>query len=263
MVFNPTIAALREHIGQQEKAGHDWPAVSLGTSGLDQALPQNGLATGALYEMVPDQYADFPATLGFGLGVLSRILQQQSGSVLWVQTAHQALAETTLYPIGLTSFGIDPNRIIHVKVPKAQHALWALDEALANNAISTVVGLFGEDEAAYDFTAVRRLSMRAASHGTTAFILLRDPCFSMATAADMRWRIASVPSFPRHRKGQAIACPDVPRWHLHLSKSRSGKPGQWSIEWNHETLSFRMAAPLADRAKIRLSGLEAQQPVAA
>lgn len=263
MVPHPTIAALRDHIGEQEKSVHNWPVVSLGAEELDYALPQNGLTTGALYEMVPDNYADFPATLGFGLGVLSRILQRQDGTVLWAQPAYQALAEIELYPTGLASFGIDPNRIIHVKVPKAQHALWALDEALANNAICAVVGLIGEDEAAYDFTAARRLSMRAARYGTTAFMCLRDPGFSMATAADIRWRVASAPSAPRHRTGQATACPGTPRWHLHLSKSRQGKPGHWNIEWNNETLSFHMAAPLGDRKTVRLSGHKTGQSAAA
>ena len=40
-----------------------------------------------------------------------------------------------------------------------------------------------------------------------------------------------------------------PRWAVELVKSKGGTAGRRRIvEWNHETLSFRLAAALADRA---------------
>lgn len=263
MTFNPTIAALREHIGEQERVDHDWPTVSLGPPELDRSLPEDGLKTGSLYEIVPKTYADFPAALGFGFGILARISRKRNGHILWVQPNYQTFAETRLYPVGLSSFGIDPNRIIHARVPKSQNVLWALDEALANTSVVAAIGLIPEDDRTYDFTASRRLSMRAANHGVTAIIFPREPSFAMASAAVMRWSVKSEASFPMHCKGQSIPEVGVPRWRVNIAKSRHGNTGEWHLEWNHEKLSFRLAAPLADRTPLRISSIETRQSAAA
>jgi len=263
MAFHPTIAELREHIGEQECVDHNWPAVSLGVPELDQSLPEGGLKNGYLYEIVPEIYADFPAALGFALGVLSRISKKRNGHILWVQPNFRTFAETRLYPTGLSDFGIDPNRIIQVNVPKSQNVLWALDEALADTSVVAAIGLIQEDNRAYDFTASRRLSMRAANHGTTAFVFPIEPGFAMASAAEMRWSVKSEASFPVHCRGQSIPSVGVPRWHVRIAKSRHGNIGEWHLEWNHEKLSFRLATSLANRAPIRISGLETGQSAAA
>jgi len=263
MAIHPTIAALREHIGQQELKEHNWPAISLGAAELDQSLPENGLKTGSLYEIIPETYADFPATLGFGFGVLARISKMRSGHILWVQPNYRTFAETKLYPTGLSGFGIDPNRIIHVNVPKSQNVLWALDEALANTSVVAAIGLIPEDDRAYDFTASRRLAMRAASHGATALVFPREPGFAMASAAEMRWSVSAASSSPAHYKDQSVPGIGAPRCDVRLVKSRRGNAGHWCVEWNHETLSFRLAAPLVNRTPVRVSGIGTRQPAAA
>ncbi|MGI9357383.1 MAG: ImuA family protein [Rhizobiaceae bacterium] len=259
MATNPTIAALRDHIGQQEHTGHNWPSVSLGVLGGDRLLPQGELKTGSLYEIVPETYADFPAALGFGFGVLSRISRERSGYILWVQPNYRTFGESRLFPPGLSSFGIDPNRIIHVNVPKPQNVLWALDEALANTSVVAAIGMIPEDDRTYDFTASRRLSMRAARHGATALIFPRGPDFAMTSAAEMRWSVAAGSSVTAHYKGQSMPGMGGPRWQIRIAKSRRGNAGHWCVEWNHEKLSFRLAAPLADRAPLRIAGIETGQ----
>lgn len=263
MKLTSTIEALRERIDCGQKSGQNWPIVSLGDSEMDRGLPVGGLATGALYEMFPDSYADFPATVGFGLGLVSRLLQKRNGALIWVQPDYGPFAETPLYPLGLAAFGIDPDRLIHVTVPKAQNVLWALDEALAQPGVAAAVGLMPEDERCYDFTATRRLGMRATSRGSTAFLFLREPGFAMATAAEMRWSVTCAVSSPVHHIGQKMPYPGRPRWHVRLTKTRGRTAGDWEIEWDHETLSFRLAAPLAGRAPQRISGIGARQSAAA
>ena len=261
---NSSIATLQKQIHQQERTvNNNWPIADFGTPEIDQKLPDNGFATGSLYEVIPNSYADFPAMLGFGMGMLSRILRKCNGHVLWVQPKDPVFEETRLYPMSLSSFGIDPDRVIHVNVSKAQHALWAIDEALAHNGIVAAVGLIPENDRTYDFTASRRLSMRAASQGTTALLFPREPKFAMSSAAEMRWLVATRPSVPRHRRGQAVPGVGTPHWHICIAKSRRGNTGHWYVEWNHETLSFRLATSLVNRTQNRISGIKTGQPAAA
>ncbi len=258
------IAALRARIARKERMGDTpWPTVTLGASMLDDALPGGGLATGALYECLPAESRDFPAALGFGLGMLSRIMRERPGHILWALPSWQTRGRGALYPGGLAGFGIDPAMVIHVGAPKTENVLWVLNEALAARGVTAAVGLLPEDARAYDFTASRRLAMRAARHGATALILAARPQFAMATACEMRWSVAAGPSTPIRRPGQALPGMGAPRWHIRVAKSRHGTAGQWHVEWNHETHSFRLAAPLADRAAQRLSGDDAGQWIAA
>ena len=258
------VAALRARIARKERLGSaDWPVARLGDGGIDGALPGGGLATGALYECLPAEAGDFPATLGFAMGLLSRIVRTRPGHILWALPAWQGRDRGMLYPQGLASFGIDPALVIHVGTPKTQNVLWALDEALETRSVAAAVGLLPAGERAYDFTASRRLAMHAARTGATALVLAAQPHVSMATACEMRWSVAPAPSTPVPRPGQAIAGLGAPRWHLRLMKSRRGGAGQWQVEWDHETLSFRLAAPLAGRAPQRAEGDGAGQWIAA
>lgn len=258
------IAGLRARIARQERAAVPaWPVAGLGPVTLDCALPRGGLATGALYEIMPGGSGHSSAALGFGLGLLARILKARPGHILWALPSWQGFAEGMLHPAGLASFGIDPARLIHVGVPKPQNVLWTLDEALAHKSVTAAVGLLPPSDRAYGFTASRRLSMRAARHGATALILAGKPDIAMATASAMRWSVRAEPSLPARRTGQAIPGLGAPRWHVRLIKSRHGGAGQWHLEWDHETLSFRLAAPLADRAPFGRSGHQPGQWIAA
>ncbi len=264
MTSQAILAELRRKIGEQEKlTGHAWPVAASGAAELDAVLPGGGLATGALHEFLPAAHGDFAAMLGFGLGALARIISCRPGHVVWVLPAWQQRAWGALYPAGLAPFGIDSRLFTCVRTPKTQNMLWALEEALANGAVAAVIGILPENDRGYDFTASRRLAMRAARHGVTAFIFSSQPQFAMATATETRWAIAAEPCRPKAYPGHAMAGLGPPRWRLQLVKSRKGNTGNWTVEWNHETLSFRLAAPLADRAPLRIAGHAARQRAAA
>lgn len=253
------IAALRSEAACRERVdGHDWAAAATGEPALDTVLPQGGLALGVLHECFAQSPADFPATLGFGLSALSRIMQERPGHVLWALNAYQHDSEGMLYPEGLAAFGIDPSRLIHVSVPKTPNILWALEEALSTVAVSAVIGILPPGDKAYDFTASRRLALHAAKYGVTAVLMASRPA-GIATAAEMRWAVSSAPSTPRHRAGYYVPGVGTPRWQVNLVKSRKGTTGRWTLEWNHEALCFRVAAPLADRKTVRVSRIVAGQ----
>jgi protein ImuA len=232
-----------------------WPAAGREQDALDAALPGNGLATGVLHEILPATHADFPAALGFSLGIAARILQKRPGHILWVMPGHQIRAHGSLYPDGLASFGIDPDRLIEIRAPKTREALWAIEETLAHSPVAAVLGVLPDNDRSYDFTASRRLSMRAARQGVTALILPARPELDTASAAHMRWSAAAGASPPAFYTGQPVPGLGTPRWHIRLLKSRKGGSGQWHLEWDHEALCFRLAAPLAGRTPHRASGL--------
>jgi len=223
------------------------PSVSLGAAALDSALPGRGLTLGGLHELLPACPGDFAATVGFSLGLLTRVLQSRPGFVLWVLPGYQAFRHGRIYPVGLATAGFDPNRLIQLSAPKTQNVLWALEEGLENSALAAVVGVLPENDRIYDFTASRRLAMRAAENGVTAFLIRHRPASETATAAETRWSVTAQPSEAQHRPGQAMPGLGPPRWQIDLTKCRKGTPGRWQVQWTYETLSFRLAAPLADR----------------
>lgn len=260
-----TLAALRARIkagGLDEGAA--WPAVGL-DAGADtqEAVLPGGLASGALHELQPATPADIGAATGFALGLASRLLAQRPGPLLWGLPSTRGWREGQLYPVGLAAFGIDPDRVVQVEVKKTADLLWSLEEALDHPSLAVVVGLLPEGDRLYDFTASRRLAMRAARHGATVLLLGAAPVFDMATAASTRWSLAALASRPVPHVGQAVPGLGPPRWQARLVKSRKGLLDAWDLEWNHETLSFRLAAPLADRAPLRRTGTLARRPTAA
>jgi protein ImuA len=236
-----------------------WPIARLDQDAFDAALPDHGLATGVLHEVLPANFADFPAALGFSLGMTARILKNRPGHILWVMPGWQVRSFGALYPDGLAAFGIGPDRLIEVRAPKAHDTLWAIEEALAHPSVAAVLGILPETGHAYDFTASRRFAMRAAKRGVTALVLSVRPELETASAAHMRWSVEAEPGQPVHYTGQPVPGLGTPRWHVRLLKSRRGGSGHWHIEWNHEALSFRLAAPLADRTPDRTSGLIGRQ----
>ena len=266
------LQALRRRIAEQERFAPEVrpkiqaeiqakirPVVPLGAAPLDGALPDHGLEIGALHELLPAGHGDFAATIGFGFGLVTRIIRARPGFVLWIHPSHQAFRQGALYPVGLATIGFDPDRLIQLSAPKTQNVLWALEEGLANSTLAAVIGVLPENDRMYDFTASRRLAMRAAENGVAALLIRNHPTFKTATAAETRWSVAAEPSEAQHRAGQSMPGLGPPRWRIQLTKCKRGTPGRWQVEWDHETLSFRLAAPLADRTPVRALRVTSQE----
>ncbi|SIS54884.1 protein ImuA [Paracoccus saliphilus] len=219
--------------------------LSLGPDRLDAAFADEGISTGALHEIVPAAPNDFAAGIGFGACLLAQIARLRSGFVLWVQPVDRGRRGGAPYPLGLTALGLDPAHLIQIEASKGIDILWALEEGLGHPALSAVIGVLPERDRSYDFTASRRLAMRAAKQGVTALLLRNNAHPAMSTAAETRWSVSALPSASSNRAGAGLG---VPRWRLELTKCKKGTLGHWEVEWHHETLSFRFPAPLADRA---------------
>jgi protein ImuA len=223
-------------------------SIAFGEEDIDNALPDHGLARGAVHELLPESQDDFAATLGFGLGLLTRLMRVCAKPVLWAGPARETFRCGIAYPVGLAAFGFDPARLHYLSVDNAQDVLWAMEEALASASLAAVVGILPAKDKSYDFTSSRRLSLRAAASGVTAFLVRQGSETDKPTAAVTRWSIAARQSAPQWRRGLSMPGLGPPRWRASLMKCKRGRPRSWPVEWDHETFSFRLASPLADRA---------------
>jgi protein ImuA len=223
--------------------------VSLGEADLDAALPEGGLELGVIHEIVPAGAGDVAAALGFSLGLLARIAGNRQGPVLWATTQDPA-RHGTAYPVGLMAAGLDPGRLIQVSTRTARDMFWTLEESLTTSAFAVAFGFLARDGRHYDFTASRRLSLRAAESGGTVILLRIAEDTSGSTAAATRWSVSARPSLPIHFPGHAMPGLGPPRWQVDLMRCKRGRPRGWLVEWDHETLRFHLAAPLADRASV-------------
>ena len=236
-------------LGRRNPAGRAPATVSLGDAALDAALPEGGLELGVVHEVVPAGAGDTAAALGFALGLLARIARVRPGPVLWTAT-HDPGRHGTAYAVGLSAAGLDPGRLIQVGAGSARDLLWTLEESLTTTAFAVAFGLIARDGRHYDFTASRRLSLRAAESGGTAVILRTGDTGSGATAAATRWSVAARPSLPVRYPGHAMPGLGPPRWQVELVRCKRGRPREWLVEWDHETVRFHLAAALADRAPV-------------
>lgn len=239
----PDLAALRARVAAIERGGAgseraaDAAVVTFGAPGVDRALPGGGLARGALHEIAGAQdgapaEAAFAAAGGLAAALAARAAGPR-GTLLW------CARDGGLYAPGLAAFGLEATRLLAVRAPRTEDALWTLEEALRAGVPAAVA------EAAAGPTASRRLQLAARAGGGLC-LLLPPPTGrpARAVAAATRWRVAPLPSVPRPGGG-----PGAARWRLSLARCRGGAPRDWTIEWRHETHRFSVVAALADRAE--------------
>ena len=219
-----------------------------GVAAIDRVLPGGGLARGALHEIlgVGGDEEDGALAAAFAAHILGRL----AGVVLW------CLPRPDLYGPGLAAHGLDPVRVVLVRVSHDTEILWAMEEGLRAPGIAAVVGEVGS----LPMVASRRLQLAAERSGITAFLLRRWRDGGQAArernlpnAATTRWRITALPS----RLLQEEPGVGHPRWRIELLRCRGGEPASWEMPvwempvWEMEvpdaTDHVSLAATLADR----------------
>ncbi len=141
--------------------------------------------------------------------------------VLWIQD-RLSLREAGRPYLGGSPEGL---RILRVAVSRPVDALWAMEEGLGCDGLAAVVGEVWGDPPAVDFTATKRLAMRAEAQGRPAWLIRRAASPDLS-AARRRWRLGPLPSFPHEDDLQA---PGQPRWAAELFRTRTGQPGRWQL----------------------------------
>lgn len=128
--------------------------------------------------------------------------------------------------------GIYPVRdIIHVDVSRAIDVLWAMEEGLRCRDLCGVIGEVWGDPQALDFTASKRLALRAEANTVPAW-LIRRAAHPNLSAARERWTVSSLPSMALPYDNRA---PGQPLWQADLFRARWRAPGQWVAHYDDST----------------------------
>ena len=224
-------------------ARKDDDVISTGSEALDQIFPKNGIPSGSLLEVLPEAYKQRTAAIGAVLGLGARLLANRTGPIIWCQLREQERLH--LHAPGLIAFGIDPARLIKLTLKTEQDLLWAMEEALNCPYIACAIGVLWSEKI-YDFTASRRLSIRAKESDVCA-LMLRSHRANGTTAADMRWTVKSEKSGKTPKRQAFLPRLGGMRWQLNVVKCKGANPSTQPIGWNRETVSFNMVSQLVDR----------------
>lgn len=262
-----TVSALRQTLATLE--AERLPGVSspfsLGAAGPDGVLAGT-LARGAVHEVYAAEGADLPAACGFALALALRAAQrpraplqaqeraperaqeraqraqeraqererEAARPIVWVRQDFIEAEAGRLDANGLNGFGLDPARLILVRARDTEQALRAAGDAVRCAALGAVLLEPWGAPKALDLTATRRFALRAGHSGVTVF-LLRMAAQPSPSVALTRWRVR--PHLSAALPGDA---PGAPAFAVTLLRHRGGHDGhEWTLEWDHETCSFR------------------------
>lgn len=220
-------------------------AITFGLEAIDEHLPGGGLASTGVHEIAAAAPTGMAAVSGFAAALMARRLAHLPGEdtrpLLWARHGAAAREYGWLYGRGLTAFGLASERLLTVTLNRPRAILWTIEEALKSTALAGIIADMTAD--ALDLTASRRLMLAAREAGTPLFLVFERP-LEGATAALTRWRIAPHASGPPRFDTDA---PGLAAWTLTLERSRAGLPGQWTVEWHHETHRFALVPALRNR----------------
>ncbi len=239
------LAALRARIESLETSGRSRAGVlPFGVPIVDAALPQGGLALGALHEVAGggDGAVDGAIAALFAAGVAARL----PGQVLW------CLTRPDLFAPALQQVGLDPDRVLYLEAGDEKSLMACFEEGLRHGGLGAVVA----ETARLSMTASRRLQLAAEASGVTAIAVRRwrraseAADFGQPTAAVTRWRVTAQPSSP-------LPAPGVgrPRWFVELLRCRSGDCAEFSLEACDEKGRLALPAELADRSAAPAAGV--------
>jgi protein ImuA len=219
---------------------------------IQDAFPNSRFPTGVIHEFFCNNAEEVSASYGFTSGLLSSLMQKGEIS-LWI-TSHQKI-----FPPALKQFGINPNKMIFIHLKSEKEKLWAIEEALKCDGVSSVIGEINE----ISFTESRRLQLITEKSKVNGFIIRRNPK-NLSTASVTRWKIRPIPSSLQNAGVSYLSRPCLspvnkltvaalnntqnnffepdtkgmpgigfPKWDVALLKVRNGKPGSWIMQWRN------------------------------
>lgn len=190
---------------------------------------------GNLHEVFADTLLNTGAALGFALAQAKSLLGPGRPAILYMQLQSDALETGFPYEVGLKYFGLTTEQVVFVRPQTITELLWAIEEAIACRAVAAVVADIVHAHKALDFTASRRMSLRAAASGASV-LLVRYARDREASAARFRWKV--VPELSGSPPFDERA-PGPPRWRVLLEKgslgqSRKAMPGgeEYLVDWS-------------------------------
>jgi protein ImuA len=225
------LARLRASVALLEAVeGTAKPRVSLGHKAADAALA-GGIALGALHEVFAGGVGDTGASSGFALALALCAGRARPG-LLWIRQDFSALEAGEISATGLLELGLDPDRLLLVRVADAAGLLRAAAEGLTCAGLGALILEFHGESRLFDLALSRRLTLAAQRQNVTA-IFLRHGAEPEASAAETRWLIRAAAS-PAHTEDWG-----KPVFDAQLTRNRHGRTGQWIMEWNADDICFR------------------------
>jgi protein ImuA len=228
-----SLAALRQSLALAGLARASAPAerVAFGTAALDEPLG-GGIARAALHEIYARAGADHAAAAGFAAALALRAAGAKP--LLWVRQDFLDAESGRLHAPGLAELGLDPSRVLLVRVRDGDGALKAGAEAARCGALgAALIEPWGELRQ-FDLTASRRLALAAEASGVTT-LLLRVAAEPAPSAAATRWQVRALPS-----RAREAGAPGDPAFSLRLLRHRGGLGEcEWRVEWNRERKAFQ------------------------
>lgn len=210
-----------------------------GLGPIDHAFHTRSFPLGAVHEFICQNPEGSAATGGFITGLLS-LLMHTGGVSLWIGTSPMVFAPSLKY------FGVEPDKIIFIRVQKEKDVWWCMEEALKCEGLVAVIGEIKE----LSFTASRRFQLAVEQSGVTGFAIRNNSGKPGTNACLTRWQITSLPSIAGHQ----IPGVGFPRWNVELLKVRNGKPGSWHIEYIDGQFRFMTHVVPLVRAQQRKTG---------
>jgi protein ImuA len=219
----PDLDALRAQIAALEKR----PVLAGGAALLaqkrqgeeDELLALLRAPPGLLHEVFADEHRQSGTALGFTLGLARSLIAQNRQALIYLQLNAEAQEIGLPYGLGFSNFGLTPDTLVIGRIATVPELLWALEESLACRAVAGVIVDLASHAKALDFTVSRRISLRAAAAGTSAF-LIRYGKGREASAARLRWHVK-----PGVSAGQPFdqSAPGNPRFAIEIEKLRLGQ----------------------------------------
>ncbi|HZP79776.1 MAG TPA: ImuA protein [Pseudolabrys sp.] len=229
------VEELRRLLPRLETIATETRALAFGLPELDRALPQGGLAFGALHEIAPQDARDLPCAFGFAAAILTRL--PRTAPVFFVFASRNLRFSGRPHGHGLNALGLDPARVILIETDHDKQSLWAMEETLHAGVPATVVGIIDKE---LDLKVSQRLHLAAAASGRL-LLLLRPAGAIAASAAMTRWRLRAARAACDRFGLITHAC-----WHVTLERCRNGRPNDWLVEFDHAAHRFSLATQLAD-----------------
>jgi protein ImuA len=169
---------------------------------------------------------------------------QDRRSILWVQTEDAARLSGRPFRAGLPAELRE--RVIYACAKSCADALFALEEGIRCRDMGFVIGEVAGNHRALDFTASRRLTLAAQSHGVPLY-LVRLNAQADLSSARMRWNVRSALSPQPYWNA---AAPGMPSWQAELFRARGYPVGEWILRSDEEQGALQAEKP-ADRAGMR------------
>ncbi|MGL6211437.1 MAG: ImuA family protein [Paracoccaceae bacterium] len=166
--------------------------------------------------------------------------------ILWLQ---DHLSQTEAGRPYLPGLGTG-QQVLHLTLPRAADVLWAMEEGLRCKALAAVIGEVWGAPSVLDFTATRRLAVRAEATGLPCWLLRRGAVPDLSAARN-RWRVTSLPSLVHPHDSMA---PGDPRWQVELFRSREAQPGAWVATYDRAADRVDFSAAVRDGAVAERDG---------